>query len=197
MTDGWIEILFAGTGQAADSLVADAEPQPLFRGEDLALHAGSFPERCLELLGAKPHHLLYAPADQARQLLHGIEEAPDLRLQRLREVHRASFAFTAEAYSRPAAAKIKKILHGDLPAGVSLINGKESEEIDPEAGGVELYAPVHKYTYHASGRFTGIPPGIFDLYRRIRDVDFVKEKELEIEGREVEGHDLVNASRLR
>jgi len=184
MTD-WTEILLAGTDQTVDSLVADTEP--LFRGEDLALHAGSFAERCLELLGAKPHHLLYLPADQARELLRRIHDDPDLRLERLREVHSASFAFTAEAYSRPAAAKIKKILHGDLPAGVSLIDGKDSEEVDPEAEGVELYTPVHKYTYHASGRFTGTPPGLFELYRRIRDVDFVKEKELEIEGREVEG----------
>jgi len=183
MTD-WTEILLTGPDNQVNDLVNDliggAEPQPLFRGEDLGLHAGSFPERCLELLGANPHHLLYAPADQARELLRRIRENPDLRLERSREVHSASFAFTAEAYSHPAAAKIKKILHGDLPAGVSLIDGQESEEIDPEAEGVELYAPVHKYTYRASGRFTGVPPGIFDLYRRIRDIDFIKEKELEI-----------------
>ena len=186
MTD-WTEILFAGTGGAVDALTADADPQHLFRGEDLALHAGSFTERCLELLGAKTHHLLYAPADEARELVKRIEADPDLRLEQLRQVLGASFAFTAKAYSHPAAAKIKQILHGDLPAGVSLIDLKESEEIDPEAGGVELYAPTHHYTYHASGRFTGVPPGLFELYRRIQDIDFVKEKELEIEGREVTG----------
>jgi hypothetical protein len=186
MTD-WTEILVAGSGDAVDELVADADPQRLFRGEDLALHAGSFTERCLELLGAKTHHLLYAPADEARELVKRIEADPDLRLEQLRQVARASFAFAAEAYSHPAAAKIKKILHGDLPAGVSLIDCKDFEETDPEAGGVELYAPAHHYTYHASGRFTGVPPGIFELYRRIHDIDFVKEEELEVEGREVEG----------
>jgi hypothetical protein len=182
----WHEILVAGTGDAVDSLVAEAGPQRPVRGEDLALHAGSFPERILEFLGAKTHHVLFAPADQARELRRRIEANPDLHLERVREVKGASFAFTAEAYSHRAAERIKTALHDDLPAGVALVGCEESEERDPDAKGVELYTPVHDYTYRATGRFTGTPPGIFELHRRMQDLDFVKEKELEIEGREID-----------
>jgi hypothetical protein len=182
---GWYEILVAGSGDAVDALVQEVDPQRPVRGEDLALHPGSLSERLLELLGAKTHHLLFAPADQARELLRGIAENPELHLERLREVESASFAFEAEAYARRIAEKIKHALHDDLPPGVSLVGFEESEEIDPEAKGVELYVAVHEYTYHATGRFTGLPPGLFELHQRMQDIDFVKEKELEIEGREV------------
>ena len=183
---GWYELLIEGTGDRVDAIVSDkpADERGIFRGEDLALHAGSFPERVLELLGAKTHHLLFAPADQARELIRRIEADPDLRLERVREVRGAAFAFEAEAYSHPVAEKIKKALHDDLPAGVSL-DCNESEEHDPSAKGVELYAPAHAYTYRATGHFTGPPPGIFTLHQRMQDIDFVKEKALEIDGQEV------------
>jgi hypothetical protein len=182
---GWYEILVAGSGDAVDALVQEVGPQRPVRGEDLALHSGSLSERLQELLGAKTHHLLFAPTDQARELLRGIAENPELHLERLREVESASFAFETEAYARRIAEKIKHALHDDLPSGVSLVDFEESETIDPEAKGVELYAAVHEYTYRATGRFTGLPPGLFELHQRMQDIDFVKEKELEIEGREV------------
>ena len=46
----WYEILVTGTGDALDALVEEAGPQRPVRGEDLALHAGTFPERLLEVL---------------------------------------------------------------------------------------------------------------------------------------------------
>lgn len=181
----WYELLIDGTGDWVDALVAQADPRRLFRGEDLDLNAGSFPERILELLGAKTHHLVFAPEEPARALIAAIRSDPHLRLERVREVHGAAFAFEAEAYSHPVAEKIRKALHEDLPPGVSLVDCQESEERDPEAKGVELYAAVHEYTYRATGRYTGNPPGIFELHQRMQDIDFVKEKELEIDGREV------------
>lgn len=184
---GWYELLIDGTGDRVDALLSEIPVGRLFRGEDLELHAGSFPERILELLGAKTHHLVFIPQDLVHELIHRIEADQHLRLERVREVRGASFAFDAEAYSLPMAEKIKKALHDDLPAGVSLENCQESEERDPDAKGVELYTPAHAYTYRATGRFIGAPPGIFELHQRMQDLDFVKEQELEIEGREVAG----------
>jgi hypothetical protein len=184
-TDGWYELLIAGTGDRVDAVLSDIPADRLFRGEDLDLHADTFSERILELLGAKTHHLAFVTSDPARDLIRRIEADERLRLEGVREVRGASFAFEAEAYSPPIAEKITKALHHDLPAGVSLVDGRESEERDPEAKGVELYSPAHAYTYHASGRFTGTPPGIFELHLRLQDLDFVKEKALEIDGREV------------
>jgi len=185
MTAGWYELLIAGTGDRVDAVLSDTPADHLFRGEDLELHAGAFPERLLQLLGAKTHHLLFVTGDPARGLIRRIEADEQLRLERVREVRGASFPFEAEAYSPAVAERIKKALHDDLPSGVSLVDSQESEERDPEAKGVELYSPAHAYTYRAAGRFTGLPPGIFELHRRMQDLDFVKEKELEIDGREV------------
>jgi hypothetical protein len=181
----WYELLIAGTGDRVDAVLSDIPADRLFRGEDLELHAGGFSERILELLGANTHSLVFVTEDSARDLIRKIEADEHLRLERVRKVRGASFVFEAEAYSPPIAEKIKKALHDDLPAGVSLADGRESEERDPEAKGVELYSPAHAYTYHASGRFIGVPPGIFEMHRRMQDLDFVKEKALEIDGREV------------
>jgi hypothetical protein len=181
----WYELLIAGTGDQVDAVLSEIPTDRLYRGEDLDLHAGTFSERILELLGAKTHHLVFMTEDPARDLIRRIEADEHLRLERVREVRGASFAFEAEAYSHPVAEKIKKALHDDLPAGVSLVDGRESEERDPDAKGVELYSPAHDYTYRTSGRFTGTLPGIFELHLRLQDLDFVKEKALEIDGREV------------
>jgi hypothetical protein len=181
----WYELLIEGTGDRVDAVLTETPADRLFRGEDLDLHAGALSERLLELLGAKTHHLVFVPKEQARGLIRRVEADEHLRLERVRAVLGASFAFEAEAYSHPISEKIKKALHDDLPAGVSLVDCRESEERDPDAKGVELYSPAHAYTYHASGRFTGTPPGIFELHRRMQDIDFVKEKSLEVDGREV------------
>ena len=180
---GWIELLVEGTADAVNALVAEVGPDRVFRGEDLELHAGSFPERILERLGAKTHHLLFAPEEPAQELIRRIEADSGLRLERIREVLSASFAFEAEAYSHVVAERIKKALH-DLPAGVRLEGFQETEEHDPSAKGLEIKGTVHEYTYRASGRFTGLPPGLFEQHLKLQDLDFVKAKELEIEGRE-------------
>jgi hypothetical protein len=184
----WYELLIEGTGDRVDRLVADE--RAVYRGEDLELHAGSFSERILELLGAKTHHLLFAPHETARELIHRIEADEHLCLEHVREVRGASFAFQSEAYSPAVAKKIQKALHEDLPAGVELVDCKESEERDPAAHGLEIHVAVHEYTYRATGKFTGPPPGIFTLYKRMQDLDFVKEKALEIDGRELTSHEV-------
>jgi hypothetical protein len=183
-TAGWSELLIEGTADAVRALASGMRPQRVFRGEDLKLHAGSFPDRILDLLGAKTHHLLFAPAEEALELKRRIEADPELRLEHVREIQEASFAFAAESYSYAVAEKIEKLIRADHPAGVKLEDFAESKERDPDAKGLDIKGAVHELTYCASGRFSGPPPGIFVMYERMRDVDFVDEKELEIKGRE-------------
>ena len=59
-----------------------------------------------------------------------------------------------------------------MPADVTLTD-HEREEVDPDAGGVELYAPAHAYTFRASGRITGPLDGVLAMQRRLRGLDFV------------------------
>ncbi len=93
-------------------------------------------------------------------------------------IQSASFAFRAETPSREAASRIKAALH-HVPAGVALADD-EREEIDPDAAGVELYAPAPAYTFRASGRITGPFDGVLAMRRRLRELDFVSLERLQL-----------------
>jgi hypothetical protein len=188
----WYEMVIQGREEDIRDLlpgVATDGERPVW-GEELDLRAGSFPERILELLGAKTHHLLFVPGTQARPLVRAIQGKPEIRLERLREISSGHFPFSAKAFSPEVAAKIKDALHSPLPPGVTLEACQESEKVDPEAEGVELYAPVHAYTYRCQGTFSGPPPGIFQIHRTLQALDFVHEEKLELEGREVDPEEL-------
>lgn len=186
-TTSWYEFLIEGPEESVREALAaiqDEGEQPVL-GSELALHACSFPERILDFLRERTHQIVFVPAAQARELAREIEERPEIRLEHLYEVVEGRFDFHAETYSRETADRIREAVHGHIPPGVRLEGFEESELRDPEAKGVELYTTVHDYTYKASGRFVGSPPGIFELHQRLREIDFVKEDELEIEGREI------------
>jgi hypothetical protein len=188
----WYEMVIEGREEDVRDLlpgVATDGERPVW-GEDLDLRAGSLPERILELLGAKTHHLLFVPGTQARPLARAIQGKPEIRLERVREIASGRFPFTAKAFSPEVAAKIKQALHSPLPPGVTLEACQELENVDPEAEGVELYAPVHAYTYSCQGTFSGPPPGIFQIHRTLQTLDFVHQDKLELEGQEVDPGEL-------
>lgn len=58
-----------------------------------------------------------------------------------------------------------------MPAGVALTDD-ERDEIDPDATGLELYAPVYAYIFRASGRITGAFDGVLTMQRQLRELDF-------------------------
>ena len=47
----------------------------------------------------------------------------------------------------------------------------EREESTGEQHRVELYAPVHEYTYRMSGRVTGPVTGVLEVRRRLGDIE--------------------------
>jgi hypothetical protein len=184
----WYEMVIEGREDDIRELlsgVATGGERPLW-GEELDLPAGSFPDRIRELLGARSHHLLFVPGTQASPLVRAIQGKDEIRLERVREITGGRFSFKAKAYSPEVAAKIKQALHAPLPPGVVLEQDEEKERVDPEAKGVELYSPVHDFTYRCHGTFFGPPPGIFEIHRTLQALDFVHQEKLELEGREVE-----------
>jgi len=186
----WYELLIEGSEEALESFLGEhhgAESWKAVRGSELPLKEESLTARILGFLGARTHHLVFAPAENARALVRGLGKHSDLRLEHLREVESAGFSFETEAFARPKAQEIRSALHSDLPPGVSLAGFRESEEVDPEVDGVELYAPAHAYTYRASGSFHGALPGILEMHRRLEEMDFCKPGAIEIAAREVEG----------
>ena len=62
------------------------------------------------------------------------------------------------------AASCIKVALRYVPADVTLTDD-EREEIDPDAAGMELYAPVHGYIFCASGRIMGAFDGILAMQR--------------------------------
>ncbi|HYQ85203.1 MAG TPA: hypothetical protein VEP28_14510 [Rubrobacter sp.] len=184
----WYEVIIEGRVETIREIlpgVASDGDAPVW-GEELDLHAATLPERLLEMLGARTHHLLFVPSSQIGALTRTLQSRPEIRLERVREILGGGFSFQAEVYSQEAAARIREALHA-LPAEVRLEDFEEDEKVDPDARGVELYAPLHEYTYRASGRFTGLPSGLFEVHRKLKALDFVHQDKLELEGREVEG----------
>jgi hypothetical protein len=184
----WYEMVIEGKEEDIRELlpgVATDGERPFWGGE-LDLHAGSLPDRIREMLGARTHHLLFVPGTQVGPLVRAIQGRAEIRLEHVREVLSGRFPFTAKAFSPEVAEKIKRALHSPLPPGVVLEACEEEEDVDPEAKGVELYSPVHDYTYRGHGTFSGTPPGIFEIHRTMQALDFVHQEKLELECREVE-----------
>lgn len=188
----WYEMVIEGKEEDVRKLLPGvATDERPFRGEELDLYEGSLSDRIRELLGARTHHLLFVPGTQAGPLVRAIQGKDDIRLEHVREVSSGRFSFTAKAFSPEVAEKIKRALHGPLPPGVVLSDCDEAEDVDPDAKGVELYSPVHDYTWRCHGIFSGPPPGIFEIHRTMQALDFVHQEKLELEGREVAAESLV------
>lgn len=183
----WYELLIEGSEDALESFLAD-HPETI-RGSDLRLAESSLADRILEFLHAQTHHLVFASAVQARELVRAIREHPHLKLEGIWEVLGGRFAFKAEAYNREIGQKIHDALNVDLPAGIDCLE-LEKEESHPDAKGVELFTPVHDYIYKARGTIVGTPPGILEMNRRIYRLDFVHEEPMELKCREVTVEDL-------
>jgi hypothetical protein len=189
----WYEMVIEGREEDVRELlpgVATDGERP-FWSEELDLHEGSISDRIRELLGARTHHLLFVPGTQAGPLVRAIQGKDEIRLEHVREVLSGRFNFTAKAFAPEVAEKIKRALHGPLPPGVVLEPCEEDEAVDPDAKGVELYSPVHDYTYRCHGTFSGTPPGIFEIHRTMQALDFVHQEKLEMECREVDAESLV------
>jgi hypothetical protein len=183
----WYELLIEGPEDALESLLAD-HPETI-RGSELRLEESSVADRILEFLHAQSHHLVFASATRARELVWAIRESQDLKVEETREVLGGRFGFKAEAYNREIGQKIHDALNSDLPPGIDCLD-LEKEESHPDAKGVELFAPLHEYVYKARGTIVGTPPGILEMNRRLYRLDFVHEEPLELECRAASAEEL-------
>jgi len=90
------------------------------------------------------------------------------------------FAFDIKTSSRPEAAAVKKAIDARRPQ-LELTSFKESEGVDKDAKGVELYARVHEYQYKASGVFSGAIIELINLRRALADHSIVHAKDIRLE----------------
>lgn len=187
----WYQISVSGIESAVRGFVAACEATPGAHGAavfggGLDLEEARFSRRMRELLSLGSHHLVFAPADLALDiaaaLRRGGREA-GLELEGMNEVVRARVRFSAAAFSRELAARIRTELLAGLPPGVEGEDIEEREEQDPEARETELYTPEHEYVYRASGAFSGPFPGVLEVRRRALELPFVKLRTVELETR--------------
>jgi hypothetical protein len=150
---------------------------------DIDLEPDSLGQRLRELLAAGTHDAFFAPAATASALAdaivaHGADLG--LRVESRRLVDSAEVAFEVEVFSRELAQQVRGALLTDFPDGVRIVDPVQHETLDPDAKGVEMYAPAHGYVYRASGRIMGPLAGVLEMRRRARTIDFVTIKPLKV-----------------
>jgi hypothetical protein len=191
----WYEIVVSGAESAVRGFVAAREAQTggheaaLF-GRDLDLEAHGLPQLVRGLLSHGSRHLVFAPSGLAFDLVATLRRRgaeAGLELAGFAEVVRARMGFSARAFSRELAGRIRAELLEGWPPGVEGERIEEREEHDPDARETELYTPEHEYVYGAGGVFSGPLPGVIELRRRALELPFVETGRLELETRPVEG----------
>jgi|WetSurMetagenome_2_1015567.scaffolds.fasta_scaffold97142_2 hypothetical protein len=153
-------------------------------GHDVGVGAASLSERVRDLLAAGSHHVLLAPEGIAAPLAAALGELGEdvgLRLESSAVVRSAAMSFAAEVFSEELAARVRSDLRDALPPGVALEGYGEEEHREPDARGAELYAPEHAFTFRASGRLVGPLPGVIEMRRRARRLEFVTVEAIALE----------------
>jgi hypothetical protein len=185
----WWQIVVKGPNHSVRSFVIGFEAGRgqaggVVFGADVDLDPHSLGERLRELFAGGSHHVILAPEALARPLVaaleaHGAEV--DVRLERHAVVATASFSLRIEVFARELVEERRAPLLVALPSGVRVEQVDEHEEKHPEAKGAELYTPLHDYVWRVSGRVVGELPGVLEVRRRGRDLDFVEVGPLRLE----------------
>jgi hypothetical protein len=190
----WEEITIGGPEGAARAFVAGVVAAKAVGGalfaRDLDIETESLGERLKELFAAGSHHVVLAPASVADGVVAALEAAGGhlgLHLERRRPIESASFPFRLEVFSRELAETLRAALLVSLPTGVSIAERSEAEETHPEAHVTDLYAPLHRYIYRASGRIAGALPGVLEVRRRAGEHEVVSVGPLRLVGTAVTG----------
>ena len=97
-----------------------------------------------------------------------------------RKITKASFEFKFETFSKKVAGGLKRTFT-QMPAGLKLIDFEPEEKIDPDAAGIERYAPAHDYRFEGSGAVSGNVEMLLDFHRRLSQSDFVELEEIVLE----------------
>ena len=158
------------------------DPASVVLGDDVGLEVGSIGEWLLELVG-QGHHVVLAPEALATALVDAIEctgQKVGLRVERSHDIETASFGVRVETFSREVSASVRAVLDA-LPAGVRMDERQEQEKSTGEPHGVELYAPLHEYTYRASGRVTGPVAGVLEVRHRLEEIEAASLESLHVD----------------
>jgi hypothetical protein len=172
-TLGFIQGYIRGIGETVNVVDAEAEG---FECEPLR-------ERLLEMLQPSLETLhLVVPGGlgpHVRQAVaHAVEMGHDTEILHAQAIDGARFSFSARVYSKQHGEKIQAMF-GDPPEGVA-VSGEMNVKVDPEAEGVEMYAPVHEYELKADCVVSGPIDGVLHLYRQAGQEELIQLDDLEL-----------------
>ena len=163
----------------------------VFDAEEEGFNCEPLREQIQELIrpAAEVLHLL-APAAIIPRVRRAAREATrrgrKMDVRHTRPLAGARFTFEFSIYSREHAIRIRH-LFDRLGRGVHLIEGSRFDEIrDPDARGLEMYAPVHHYELHGKGGVEGEVEALLPIYRICREEDLIRTTRAELIGVETE-----------
>src|SRR5262245_26479367 len=148
------------------------DPASIVLSDDVGLEVGSIGEWLLELIG-QGHHVVLAPAALGAALVDAIQQTGEevgLRVESAHGIDSASFVVRIETFSREVSADVRTALNA-LPTGVRLEDRQEQEDSTGEPHRVELYVPVHEYSYRVSARIEGPIAGVLEVRRCLGEIE--------------------------
>lgn len=116
-------------------------------------------------------------------VLSALRSAPaaySFEVKKERKISKASFEFKFETFSKKVAGGLKRMF-AQMPTGLKLSEYEPEEKIDPDAAGIERYAPAHDYRFAGKGKVTGNAETLLDFHRRLSQSDFIKLEKIELE----------------
>jgi hypothetical protein len=168
-----------GAGFLQGFILGGGAGEPPIDAEAEGFEVETLREQIHEILvpSAATLHLL-VPADLVPRVRRAVRAAASLgramAVRRERVVEKACFRFEFCIFSPEHASRLRRRLE-HLPPGARLSAGSGFTEVrDPDARGVEMYAPVHQYEMRGEGEVEGSLEAVLPIYRLCRDEELVK-----------------------
>lgn len=132
----------------------------------------------LRLLGTKGKTVHVIMCCHLHEILReALEKRPSklpIVIRSVREVFGASFDFEYKTFAEKFGKELKKTF-GNLPEGLEMDPEYEPKEIlNPDAKGVEAYAPLHDYELRAKGTISGPIRQVMDFYGLVEHNNLVE-----------------------
>jgi hypothetical protein len=185
MGKNYYEVVFEGSynvicGMLEGFLLGRDKKWEWYSSKDSGIETETFTEIIKEWVSLKTrlHHIVLEE-DFHNALQSSLKDRSDLKHVKLKYTKSArlitscSFKFTANAFAKKYGEEIKAIIDSP-PAGVVIEDYTPVEELDTTANGVELYAPVHDYTYRGEGTATGEAGAIVAFRKVLNDHPLVQ-----------------------
>jgi hypothetical protein len=125
---------------------------------------------------------LICRTDVKKSIESAIENAPrelELKLHDERKVSRAKFSFKFEIFNKKMGTALKRLLNKP-PKEVQIVGLEAAEDFNPEAKGVEMFAPLHDYSYTGEGSVEGDIEAVIQYYHKLSAIDLFNATEINL-----------------